>query len=270
MSFYSEDIKGVDRKDFPLLKLLPIGLLILDAIRYKFNRGYDKSLLYKLSELYGRENSLKYLRVFWANQILVVLMVVPITILLLVGGGIKEPSGEAIFILFLAPVLAVYGLNAELDKKVKLRRRQLSMDFCDFLSIMILLINAGMNIFSVWERIALDQSRSGIFHNELKRAYSEIVGGKSETEAYEDFAQRCKIPEISKFIALLLQNIKKGNDEMVMALRQQVNESWNLRKGLAKTLGEEASTKLLLPMMLMFGGILLIVITPAILILSTM
>jgi len=267
---YKLELNGVNKKVFPLVKLLPIGLLCLDLLDYRFEHGYDKVLLYKLSELYGRENSYRYLRIFWANQIIASMLVFIATILLLLGGGIEIISTEAAFIIVLAPTLTVYGLNTELSMQVKKRRRQLVLGFCDFLSILILLINAGMNAFSAWEKIALDNRKAGLFYDEIKKTYHEIISGKSEIEAYEDFAQRCKTPEISKFVAMLLLNIKKGNEEMVIALRQQVNDSWRLRKNIAKLLGEEASTKLLLPMMLMFGGILLIVITPAILMLSSM
>lgn len=267
---YKAEIKGIDKKQFPLFRLLPIGLFILDSFKYSYSHSYDKVLIFKLSELYGREKARNYLRLFWANQISAVLLVISITVLLMLAAGVRVISKEFVFILVLAPVITVYGLNADLDKEIKLRRRQLSIDFCEFVSILVLLVNAGMNVFNAWERVALDKSRTGLFYEEMKGTYLEVINGKPEVEAYEDFAQRCRIPEISKFLTILIQNIKKGNDEMTIALRQQVKEGWDLRKNLAKALGEEASTKLLLPMMLMFGGILLIVITPAILVLSSM
>jgi tight adherence protein C len=43
------------------------------------------------------------------------------------------------------------------------------------------------------------------------------------------------------------------------------NECWETRKNITRKLGEEASTKMILPLMLMFGAILLIVATPAVL-----
>ena len=64
----------------------------------------------------------------------------------------------------------------------------------------------------------------------------------------------------------------KGSDEVcfrrtevVPVLRQQGNECWEMRKNAARQMGEEASSKILLPMMLMFLGIVLIVATPAVL-----
>lgn len=270
MKSYKAEIIGIDKKQFPLFWLIVVGLFLLDSFKYSYSHSYDKILLFKLSELYGRERAANYLRLFWANQIAAALLSAFLAVLLLLAAGVRETSKELAFVVVLAPVATVYGLNAELDKEIKLRRRQLSIGFCEFVSKIVLLINAGMNLFNAWERVALDKGRSGLFYKEMKATYLEIINGKPETEAYEDFAQRCRIPEISKFSTILIQNIKKGNDEMTIALRQQVKEGWDLRKSLAKTMGEEASTKLLLPMMLMFGGILLIVVTPAILVLSSM
>jgi tight adherence protein C len=53
-------------------------------------------------------------------------------------------------------------------------------------------------------------------------------------------------------------------------LRLQADECWELRKLRAKQLGEEASAKLLIPMMIMFVGILIIVVLPAVLQLNSL
>ena len=50
----------------------------------------------------------------------------------------------------------------------------------------------------------------------------------------------------------------------------QGDECWEMRKNAAKKLGEEASTKILIPLMIMFVGIIVIVCTPAVLSISGM
>ena len=80
----------------------------------------------------------------------------------------------------------------------------------------------------------------------------------------ENFAHRCKVTEITKFVSVIEQNLRKGNNELVTVLKFQVNDCWQMRKNIAKRLGEEASTKMLFPLMLMFLAIVLIVATPAI------
>ncbi len=48
-------------------------------------------------------------------------------------------------------------------------------------------------------------------------------------------------------------------------MRVQAAACWENRKNMAKKMGEEASTKLILPMMIIFVAILLVVLTPAVL-----
>ena len=47
-------------------------------------------------------------------------------------------------------------------------------------------------------------------------------------------------------------------------MREQGRECWEMRKNAAKAIGEQASTKILIPMMIMFLGIVLIVAAPAV------
>ena len=101
-------------------------------------------------------------------------------------------------------------------------------------------------------------------YNELRTVLADIRGGKSQITAFEDFAKD-EIPEITKFVSVVLQNLSKGSSEMIPILRLQATECWEMRKHAAKRLGEEASTKMLFPMLLMFVAIILIVATPAVL-----
>lgn len=83
--------------------------------------------------------------------------------------------------------------------------------------------------------------------------------------AYEEFARRCQVKEVTKFISVILMNLRRGGAEVVPVLKQQGTECWEMRKAAAKQMGEEAGTKILLPLMIMFLGIILIVATPAVL-----
>jgi tight adherence protein C len=137
-------------------------------------------------------------------------------------------------------------------------------------SKLVLLVNAGMTLNRAWEKICVETKKKTPLYLELKTTYLQIQGGKSESEAYEEFARRCRVREITKFVTLIIQNLKKGSDDMVPLLRLQAEECWELRKMRARQLGEEASTKLILPMMIMFIGILIIVVLPAVLQLNSL
>ena len=81
--------------------------------------------------------------------------------------------------------------------------------------------------------------------------------------AYELLGSRCGLPLYRKLSTLLIQNVQKGAAGMLDTLRQ---ESWKVneeRKNQIKRKGEEAGTKLLFPMMLMLGMVMILVIVPA-------
>lgn len=66
-------------------------------------------------------------------------------------------------------------------------------------------------------------------------------------------------------MSVIVMNLKRGGSEVVPVLREQGRECWEMRKNAAREMGEQAGTKILIPMMIMFLGIVLIVATPAVL-----
>ncbi len=169
--------------------------------------------------------------------------------------------------------LALYFLKqVELRNKVEERQEELLREFPGFVNKMALLMNAGMTFSRAWEKIAADymvikekSKRKSILYEEVIKTLEDRKKGVSEILAYEAFGQRCKVPEILRFTAITLQNIKKGSALLIEAISQQSKEAWALREDLARKKGEKAGTKLVLPMGIMLIGILVIVIAPAIL-----
>lgn len=261
--------EDLDQKKYPLRNtFMPMGYYLLLLLGYKFRSSYDTKTLNKLAELYDYRQSRYYLQIHWAQKTGNLLLA------LLLGSFLLLTYGETdltllVFVMFVC-VLCFMIPDLETKKALEKRHLHLRLDFPDFINKLILLVNAGMTVTRAWERIASSTQKETPLYAEIVTVYREIKGGKSEGEAYEEFARRCRIPEISRFITVILQNMRKGNAEMVAVLRLQANECWDLRKHTAKRLGEEASTKLLLPLMLMFLAILIIVGTPALLALNNM
>jgi tight adherence protein C len=160
--------------------------------------------------------------------------------------------------------------DKDLENKQKKKYESIRADFPDIVSKLVLLVNAGMTLNRAWEKICTESKKKTHLYQELKTTYLQIQGGKPEGEAYEEFARRCRVREITKFVTLVIQNLKKGNGDLVPLLKLQAEECWELRKMRAKQLGEEASAKLIIPMMIMFIGILIIVVLPAVLQLSSL
>ena len=90
-----------------------------------------------------------------------------------------------------------------------------------------------------------------------------MQGGIYEAEAYERFGVRCGLSQYKVLSVLLVQNLKKGNQNLLELLEREEAVAEDERKRSAKVRGEEASTKLLLPMVLQLIVVLMILMIPA-------
>lgn len=159
----------------------------------------------------------------------------------------------------------------ELDSKLKKRKNQMLLDYPEIINKFNLLVNAGMTIKQAWSKIAEDYKAKNCEDNGYKRyAYEEMLVtlnelklGIPEVNAYEQFGIRAGLMPFMKFSSMLIQNLKKGNRNMVDMLKQEAMEAFQERKETTKRLGEEASTKLLGPMMIMLFIVLIIIMIPA-------
>jgi len=70
--------------------------------------------------------------------------------------------------------------------------------------------------------------------------------------------------EVSIFATTVLLNYRRGGTDFVTALNRLSQELWQKRISLSRTLGEQASSKLVFPMVLIFIVVLIIIATPAI------
>ena len=107
------------------------------------------------------------------------------------------------------------------------------------------------------------KERRRYVYEEILITCNELLSGRSESEAYDHFGKRCQMPAYMTLGALLSQNIRKGSNDLLDMLRREADNAIAERKNLAKKLGEEAGTKLLLPMMMMLCIVMVIIMIPA-------
>ena len=105
-------------------------------------------------------------------------------------------------------------------------------------------------------------SVSGVFYKEMQGVVIDMNNGVGEAEAFRDFGIRCVIPEAKKLASTITQGIQKGNSELSKSLQEQSREVWEQRKQIVKRRGEKAANKLMIPIYLMFIGILIMIIIP--------
>lgn len=184
----------------------------------------------------------------------------------------KAESKVPIMVIFglIALVLWYYKTFVIKRNEEKAREEQLQMDYSELVSKLSLLMGAGMSGFNALGKIATDYKNSINNNGKKSVAYEEVVAtvnrissGVSEADSYAIFGRSCKCHCYIKLSSLLIQNVRKGGEEFIGLLKSEVTEAFLERKAKARQKGEEAGTKLLLPMGMMLCVVLVVIIVPA-------
>lgn len=175
--------------------------------------------------------------------------------------------GLGILVIVLLPM---YQKEQE-DKRQQEKKRQLEADYAGMLMEFALLLGAGMTVRSVWERLvstyerqlAKGKRKRSELYEQMKLTHRYIQDGAGEASAYEQFASSCGTACCRRFSMLLIQYLQKGTKGLAETLELEAKGAFEERKNLAKRQGEEAGTKLLLPMFLMLAVVIAIMLVPA-------
>jgi len=179
----------------------------------------------------------------------------------------KSSSIGAALILGLALLAGLFVRDYENRRKLlKEREREMINDYPEIVSKFLLLLEAGLTIHGAWERIVLDYRFCGkkrYAYEEMCITFREMENGISDVTACEGFGKRCRLLPYLRFSNLLVQNLTKGAKSVFALLEQEAINAFEERKELAKKQGEEAGTKLLIPMIGMLVIILIMIMFPA-------
>lgn len=183
---------------------------------------------------------------------------------------VTDYRAAGILFLGMAAALFIYASDRRKKKEKEDERiRQMERDYPQLINKFTIYLGAGMPVRKAWFKLAEDYEhyekpkRTRAVYEEMVYVMHELQSGASENECYERFGERCGLTIYRKFGTLLSQNLKKGTKGLADILKQESVNSFEERKSLARKLGEEAGTKLLLPMFLMFGMVLIIIVIPA-------
>ena len=178
-----------------------------------------------------------------------------------------DNTGNLLAAMAIAAAFAMIVITAREEQKARTRRyEELMMDYPGLIMQFTLLVQAGMTVRNAFRKMAADYKRKTqkrIAYEEIVTACHEMESGISELEAYRRFGERCGHVKYKTFATLLIQNLQKGSRHMGEMLEKESVEAWDDRKRKAKVQGEAATTKLLLPMVLMLGVVMAIIMLPA-------
>lgn len=163
------------------------------------------------------------------------------------------------------------GKKREDEQRQQKYERKMQLAYPDIVNRLSLYMGAGISIRHAWERIIRGYEKqrqmtgnSEDAYEQMKLALHQMQNGVAETVAYEQFGMDCRLSSYLKLGTLLSQNLRLGTGNLAEMLKAEAKDSFEDRKALARKIGEECESRLLLPMLLMLLSILIMIMYPAV------
>lgn len=222
----------------------------------------------KMLALYGDNRTLFHTKRFAARALIVFACCVVGAIILFFAA---DGDWTMLTVGLLFALCTPWAMVMELDRKIKRKKQLILLELPELLNRLTLLLNAGDTIHGAWMKCAAFRSGPAASNEDgspLQKEIALVAVGLSNREPLplllEQFSKRCAVQEVTVFTTTVLMNYRRGGDSFVLALKGLSNEMWERRKALTRTLGEEASSKLIFPMLLIFLVVMAIVAAPAV------
>lgn len=166
----------------------------------------------------------------------------------------------------LMAVLGFFLPTIWLGSRIRRRQDEVVKTLPDALDLLTISVEAGLPFDGAMQRVAEK------WDNEISRAFgrvlTELQVGKARRDALRDMSNRMDVPDITSFIAALIQADTLGIS-IAKVLRIQSEQMRIKRRQRAEEKAQQAPIKMLIPMtFLIFPTILIVILGPAILILK--
>lgn len=252
-------VENLDGNTFPLNQLYSVGFAWSSSKLFQLKGKRAADLRAQASLLYDPQYAEYYANVAWAQTITLVHLFLTITFLM---AGIMYESAFLMLVggIFLSVVVAAYCLENMKNTLTK-RTEECEAQLPEVVSTMAVLVNSGMVLREAWNMVA--DNGTGAFYELMRKAAENMKNGYSDADAIFLFGKASNSTEIKKFTSALLQSMEKGGAELSSFLAHQSSELWSAKRQRMLQAGEKAATKLLLPIVLIFVGVIIIVMTAA-------
>jgi len=252
-------VENLDSNTFPLNQLYSVGFAWSSTKLFQLKGKRAADLRAQATLLYEPQYADYYANVAWAQTITLVHLFLTITFLM---AGIMYESAFLMLVggIFLSVVVAAYCLENMKNTLTK-RTEECEAQLPEVVSTMAVLVSSGMVLREAWNMVA--DNGTGAFYELMRKAGENMKNGYSDADAIFLFGKASNSTEIKKFTSALLQSMEKGGAELSGFLAHQSSELWGAKRQRMLQAGEKAATKLLLPIVLIFVGVIIIVMTAA-------
>lgn len=173
-----------------------------------------------------------------------------------------EPNlnDNAIFI-FGATFGGFYLPHLMLSSRITNRQKEIRKAMPDALDLLTICVEAGLGFDAAMNKVS--EKWDNALALAFARTIREIQLGKTRRDALKDMADRLGIPEMTSFVAAIIQSEQLGVS-MAKILRIQSEQMRLKRRQAAEEEAHKAPVKMVLPMaFLIFPTIMIIILTPA-------
>ena len=194
---------------------------------------------------------------------------IPLGGVVLLLGRILPPGNffqeKGLIVAIPASILGFYLPDLLLKSRIDRRQDAVRKAMPDALDLLTICVEAGLGLEAAMSKIHEK------WDNEISRAFGRVVReiqlGKIRREAMRDMSDRLGIPEMTSFVAAIIQSEQLGVS-MAQVLRIQADQMRIKRRQLAEEKAHEAPIKMLVPMgIFIFPALCIVLMAPAFLIL---
>lgn len=177
----------------------------------------------------------------------------------------KLPVSRRILFTVVVTVLGFFLPVMWLGSKIRRRQGEIVKQLPDTLDLLTICVEAGLGFDQGVQRVIEKQD------HELSRGFNrylqEVRLGKTRREGLQNMAERMEVPDVTSFIAAIVQADQLGVS-MAKILRIQSDQMRIRRRQRAEQKAHQAPIKMLFPMVfLIFPSIFIVLLGPAVLLL---
>jgi tight adherence protein C len=171
------------------------------------------------------------------------------------------PAGRTVLAVIIVSVVGFFFPQLWLTGRINSRQNGIRKAMPDALDLLTICVEAGLSFDAAMSKVAEK------WENDLSIAFGrcmrEVQLGKTNREALRDMSERLGLPEMTSFIAAVIQSQTLGVS-MAKVLRIQSDQMRMKRRQYAEELAHSAPVKMIIPMaFLTFPSIFIILLTPA-------
>ena len=171
------------------------------------------------------------------------------------------PFARIILVVVIFTVLGFFFPQMWLQSRITRRQNEVRKAMPDALDLLTICVEAGLGFDAAMSKV------SEKWENELSilfgRAIREVQLGKTQREALRDMADRVGLPELTSFVAAVIQSQILGVS-LAKVLRIQSDQMRIKRRQRAEEEAHQAPVKMIIPMALLtFPSIMIILMAPA-------